>query len=107
MFYDFLLIHVLPDKFYMHADVGPERPAGMSPIARRTLPAPDPQAEGAEGGELIQNLEDIARGIPDYARLADVSMAYQRHTVGVPYHLHQLLRRLVRAVTCYHEHHAD
>ena len=25
----------------------------MSPIARRTLPAPDPQAEGAEGGELI------------------------------------------------------
>ena len=34
----------------MYADVGPERPADMSPIARRTLPAPDPQAEGAEGG---------------------------------------------------------
>ena len=50
MFYDFLLIHVLPDTFYMYVDVGPEIPAGMSPIARRTLPAPDPQAEGAEGG---------------------------------------------------------
>ena len=44
----------------MYADVGPERPAGMSPIARRTLLAPDPQAEGAEGGELIQNIEGIA-----------------------------------------------
>ena len=91
----------------MYADVGPKRPAGMSPNARRTPLAYDPQAEGAEGGELIQNLEGIARGIPDYARLADVSMAYQRHTVGVPSRLHRLLRRLVRAVTCYHEHHAD
>ena len=43
IFYDFfLLIHVLPDTFYMPADVGPERPAGMSPISQRTLPAPDP-----------------------------------------------------------------
>ena len=107
MFYDFLVIHVRSDTFYMYADVGPERPAGMSPIARRTLPAPDPQAEGAEGGELIQNLEGIARGIQDYARLADVPMAYQRHTVGVTNRLHQILRHLVRAVTCYHEHHAD
>ena len=79
----------------------------MSPIARRTPLAYDPQVEGGEGSELIQNLEGIARGIPDYARLADVLLAYQRHTVGVPSHLHRLLRRLVRAVTCYHEHHAD
>ena len=107
MFYNFLLIHVLPNAFYMYADVGPERPADMSPIARRTLPAPDPQAEGAEGGELIQNLEGFCRGILDYAQLADVPMAYQRHTVGVPSRLHQLLRRLVRVVICYHEHHAD
>ena len=91
----------------MYANVSPERPAGMSPIARRTQPAADPQAEGAEGGELIQNLEGIARGIPDYARLADVPLAYQRHTVGVPSRLHRLLRRLVHAVACYHEHHAD
>ena len=91
----------------MYADVGQERPADMSPIARRTLPAPNPQAEGAERGELIQNLEGIARGIPDYAQLVDVSMAYQRHTVGVPSRLHRLLRHLVRAVTYYHEHHVD
>ena len=91
----------------MYAYVGPERPAGMSPISRRTQPTADPQAEGVEGGELIQNLEGIARGIPDYTRLADVPMAYQRHTVGVPSCLHRLLRRLVRAVACYHEHHAD
>ena len=48
----------------------------MSPISRRTQPTADPQAEGAEGGELIQNLEGISRGIPDYAWLADVPLAY-------------------------------
>ena len=79
----------------------------MSPIARRTQLAVAPHEEGAEGGELVQNLEGIARGIRDYARLVDVPLAYQRHTVGVPSRLHRLLRRLVRAVTCYHEHHAN
>ena len=79
----------------------------MSPIARRTLLAPDPQAKDVGGEELIQNLEGIARGILDYARLVDVPMAYQRHTVGVPSRIHRLLRRLVCAVTCYHEHHVD
>ena len=44
----------------MYADVSPERPAGMSPIARRTQLVVDPQAEGAEGGGLIQNLEGIS-----------------------------------------------
>ena len=91
----------------MHADVGPERPAGMSPISRRTQLAPEIQGEGTEGEELIQNLEGIAHGIPDYARLVDVPMAYQRHMVGVLSRIHRILRRLVRAVTCYHEHHAD
>ena len=91
----------------MYAYVGPERPAGMSPISRRTQLAPDPQGDGTGGEDLIQNLEGIARGIPDYARLADVPMAYQRHTVGVPSRIHRILRRLVRAVTCYHEHHAN
>ena len=38
---------------YMSADIGPERPAGMSPIARRTQPAADSQVKGVEGGELI------------------------------------------------------
>ena len=91
----------------MYADVGPERPTGMSPISQRTQLAPDPQGEGTGGEELIQNIEGIARGIPDYARLADVPMAYQRHMVGVPSRIHRILRRLVRAVTCYHEHHAN
>ena len=91
----------------MHVDVGPERPAGMSPISRRTQLAPEIQGEGTGGEELIQNLEGIAHGILDYARLSDVPMAYQRHTVGVPNRIHRILRRLVRAVTCYHEHHAD
>ena len=104
----FWVIHVRSnDSCYAYADVGPKRPAGMSPIAWRTHVEHDPQAEGGEGGELIQNLEGIAWGIPDYARLADVPLAYQRHTVGVPSRLHRLLRHLVRAVTCYHEHHAD
>ena len=79
----------------------------MSPIVRRTHVEHDPQAEGGKGGELIQNLEGIARGVSDYVRLADVPLAYQRHTVGVPSRLHRLLRRLVRAVACYHEHYAD
>ena len=91
----------------MYADVGPERLAGMSPISWRTQLAPDPQGEGTGGEELIQNLEGIAHGISDYAWLADVPMAYQRHTVGVPSRIHRILRRLVRAVTCYHEHHAN
>ena len=104
----FLGIHACPNKqSYVYADVGPERPAGMSPIAWRTPLAYDPQGEGGEGNELVQNLEGIAHGILDYAHLAYVPMAYQRHTVGVPSHLHRLLRRLVWAVTCYHEHHVD
>ena len=72
----------------MYADVGPERLAGMSPISRRTQLAPGPQGEGTGGEELIQNLEGIARGIPDYARLAYVPLAYQRHTVGFPSRIH-------------------
>ena len=92
---------------YVYADVGPERPAGLSPIARRVQPTADPQIEGAAGEELVQNLEGLTRGILDYTRLADVPFAYQRHTVGVPTRIHRLLRRLVRAVTCYHEHHRD
>ena len=88
----------------MYVDVGPERPVGISPIVRRTPLAYDPQGEG---GELVHNLEGIARGVPDYADLADVPLAYQRHSVGVLSRLHPLLRRLVRAMTCYHEHHAN
>ena len=97
----------LTTAIYMYADVGAERPAGLSHIARRVQPAANPQVEGGVGEELVQNLKGLTRGIPDYARLADVPFEYQRHTVGVPTRIHRLLRRLVRAVTCYHEHHRD
>ena len=87
--YDFFVIHAYSNKqSYMCADFGPERPTGMSPIARRAPLAHDPQAEGGKGSELVQNLECIAQGILDYAHLEDVPMAYQRHTVGVPSRLH-------------------
>ena len=79
----------------MYADVAAERPADLYHIARRAQPAADPQVEGDAGDDLVQNLEALTRGIPDYARLADVPFAYQRHTVGVPSRVHRLLRRLV------------
>ena len=92
---------------YMYADVGAERPADLSHIARRAQPTADPQVEGGAGDELLQNLEALTRGIPDYARLVDVPFPYQRHTVGVLTRIHRLLRCLVRAVTCYHENHHE
>ena len=48
----------------------------MSPIERRTPLAYDPQGKGGEGDDLVQNLEGIARRVPDYAHLADVPLAY-------------------------------
>ena len=55
----------------MYAVVGPERPTGMSPITRRVPCDFDPHGEGGKE-EIVQNLEGIARGLPDYARLDDV-----------------------------------
>ena len=89
------------------ADVGPERPTSMSPIARRIPHNFDPQGEGGEEDEIVRNLEGITRGVPNYAHFVDVPRAYKRHTVGVPSRIHYLLRWLVWVVTCYHEHHAD
>ena len=92
-------------SIYMYADVGAERPADLPHNVRRAQPAVDPQVEGED--DLVQNLEALTQGIRDYGRLANVPRAYQRHIVGVSTHVHHLLRRLVRAVTCYHEHHRD
>ena len=91
----------------MFVDVGPERLTGMSPIARQIPRDFDPHGEGGEEEEIVRNLEGITRGVPNYAIFDDVPCAYQRHIVGVPSRIHRLLRRLVRAVTCYHEHHAN
>ena len=79
----------------------------MSPIVRRIPRDFDPQGEGGEEDQIVRNLEGITRGVPDYAHFDDVPCAYQRHTVGVPNQIHRLLRRLVRAMTCYHEHDVD
>ena len=79
----------------------------MSPIARRIPRDFDPQGEGGKEYEILRNLEGITQGVPDYACFDDVPRAYQRHIVGVPSRIHRMLRRLVQAVTCYHEHHAD
>ena len=91
----------------MYTDVSPERPAGMLLIAQRAPRNFDPHGEGGEGEEIVQNLEGITCGFLEYARLDDVPRAYQRHTIGVPSRIHHLLRRLVQAVTCYHEHDVD
>lgn len=82
-------------------------PSWLAFHGRRVQPIDDLPVEGAVGEELVQNLKGLTRGIPDYARLADVPFAYHRHTIGVPTRIHHLLRRLVREVTCYHEHHRD
>ena len=55
----------------------------------------------------MHNLEGIARRVPDYAPFDDVPRAYQRHTVVVLNRFPHLLRQLVQAVTCYHDHHAN
>ena len=55
-------------------------------------------------GEMEENLERLTLDIPD-ASIDDLLMHYQRHIVGVPSHFSHLLRRVVRDVMCYHEHH--
>ena len=55
-------------------------------------------------GEMEENLERLTLDIPD-ASIDDLSMRYQRHTVGAPGCFNRLLRRVVWAVMCHHEHH--
>ena len=55
-------------------------------------------------GELEENLERLTLDIPD-ATIDDLPMRYQRHTAGVPRCFSQLLRRVVWAIMCYHDHH--
>ena len=55
-------------------------------------------------GELEENLERLTLDIPDVS-IDDLPMRYQRYTAGVPGRFNHLLRRVVQAVLCYHEHH--
>jgi hypothetical protein len=53
---------------------------------------------------MEQNLEGLTAGIPDMS-IEEVPRRYQRHTVGVSGSLSRLLRRVARAIVCYHERH--
>ena len=88
---------------YSHADVGAAQLGGASPLDRRGgayfVPWGDDITE-----ELEENLERLTLDIPN-ANIDDLPMRYQRSTVGVPGRFSRLLRRVARAVMCYHEHH--
>jgi hypothetical protein len=53
---------------------------------------------------MEQNLEGLTTDIPDMS-IEEVPRHYQCHTVGVSDSLSRLLRRVARAVVCYHERH--
>ena len=55
-------------------------------------------------GELEENLERLTLDIPD-ASIDDLSLRYQRPTMGVPGHFSRILHRVAQEVICYHEHH--
>ena len=73
----FFLMHVLT-LIHVIADVGPEIPTVISPIARRIPRDFDvaPHGEGSGEEEIICNLEGISLGILDYARFDDVPHTY-------------------------------
>ena len=62
-------MHVLTLNPCFIADVGLERPTGMSPIARKVPCDFDiaPHGEGGEEEEIMRNLEGISRGVLEYA----------------------------------------
>ena len=88
---------------YSHANVGAARPGGASTLDRRVGARFVPQGDDITG-ELEENLERLTLDILD-ATIDDLSMRYQRSTVGVPGRFSRMLRRVARAVMCYHEHH--
>jgi hypothetical protein len=51
-----------------------------------------------------QNLEGLTTYIPDMT-MEEVPRHNQHHTVGVSGSMSRLLRRVARAVVCYHERH--
>lgn len=95
---------------FVIADVGLERPTGMSPIARRVAQQfyIAPYQEGVDNEEEIaRNLDNLTRGIQEYALMEDIPRRYQRNRVEVSNRIRRLLTRVVRAVTCYHEHNVE
>ena len=88
---------------YSHADVGAARLGGASPLDRQVGAHFVPRGDDITG-ELEENLERLTLDILD-ATIDDLSMRYQRSTVGVPSRFSRMLRRVSRAVMCYYEHH--
>ena len=94
----------LTPKCIDNTDVGAYRPAGSSPAQRRgEVVVPVPQ-HAMDYFTVEQNLEGLMHGIPDMS-LDEVPQNVQRHTVGVPASMGHLLRRVVRTLVCYREHH--
>ena len=87
----------------LHADVGAVSPGGASPLDKRAGARFVPQGDDITM-ELEENLERLTLDILD-ADIDDLPTRYQRSTVGVPGRFSRLLRRVARAVMCYHEHH--
>ena len=84
------------------------RSIGLAPEAQRVaqgiaaLALAPPEDDTME--TVIQNLEGLLAGIPDYMGIKEVPRASQIHTVGVEPRMHRLLRRVTRVVVCYREH---
>lgn len=88
--------------------MGSTRPIGLARGARRAEQGAGALALAALGDDdveiVIQNLEGLLVGVPDYQGIEEVPRASQIHTVGVEPRLHRLLRRVARAAVCYREH---
>jgi len=94
-----------------HADVGPAHP-----VVCLRVPAVVPAGE-AVGRAILHDLdvaetlsalqdqiEGLTLGIPD-VRTDELPLRLQRHTTGLSNRWTRLLRMIVQAVTCYHQHH--
>ena len=99
-----MFVQRLKTKFIVdNIDVGPYQPPGTSPIQRQGEVASAPQY--VEDYQVVeQNLEGLTTNIPDMP-LEEVPRRDQRHTIGVSGSMSRLLRRVARAVVCYHERH--
>ncbi len=88
--------------------MGPVRPLGLAPEARRYRQGAAILALAPPAGDMeeavVHNLEGLLAGVPDYQGIEEVPIAAQIHTVGVEPRMRHLLRRVARAVACYREH---
>ena len=87
----------------LHADVGAARPGEASPLDKQAGARFVPQGDDITG-EMEENLERLTLDIPD-ADIDDLPTRYQISTAGVPGRFSRLLRKVARAVMCYHENH--